>query len=199
MTSEERRVVGLRERKKAKTMASIQMNALRLFRELGYNGTTVEQIAEAAEISPSTFFRYFPTKEDVVLSDNYDPLIIAAFEEQPADLTPLQAVRSAIRMVMSDISQEELSAMRERSHLIMTIPELRGAMLNGFIGTLQMFAEIVGKRVGRSPDDLGVRTLAGAIIGVNISIMLYYVDDPNADIISLLDEALGKLEAGLSL
>lgn len=47
---------------KAKTMANVQMHALRLFRENGYHATTVEQIAEAAEISPSTFFSLFCNK-----------------------------------------------------------------------------------------------------------------------------------------
>ena len=63
---------GLRDRKKQKTRWSIQEHALRLFQEHGYDQTTVDQIAAAAEISPSTFFRYFKTKEDVVVQDEYD-------------------------------------------------------------------------------------------------------------------------------
>ena len=63
---------GLWERKKARTRAAIREHAFRLFREQGYDATTVDQIAEAAEVSPSTFFRYFPTKEDVVLQDDME-------------------------------------------------------------------------------------------------------------------------------
>lgn len=62
MSEDNRPPVGLRERKKAKTKAAIQQHALRLFRQQGYQATTVEQIAEAAEVSPSTFFRYFPPR-----------------------------------------------------------------------------------------------------------------------------------------
>src|SRR5215470_7669638 len=98
---------GLRERKKAKTRAAIQRHALQLFREQGYEATTVEQIAEAAEVSPSTFFRYFRTKEDVALYDDLDPLFIAAFEAQPAELSPVQAMRRAWRQVFTSVPTVE--------------------------------------------------------------------------------------------
>src|SRR5207245_89584 len=90
---------GLRERKKARTRASIREHALRLFREQGYQHTTVEQIAEAAEVSPSTFFRYFPTKEDVVLQDDMDIRMLEALRRQPPGLAPLAAFRAAVRQV----------------------------------------------------------------------------------------------------
>ena len=79
---------GLRERKKAKTRAAIQEVALRLFERQGYEATTIEQIAEAAEVSPSTFFRYFGSKEDVVVYDALDPILIEAWRKQPRRLGP---------------------------------------------------------------------------------------------------------------
>src|SRR2546430_1143928 len=97
---------GLRERKKARTRASIREHALRLFREQGYQHTTVEQIAEAAEVSPSTFFRYFPTKEDVVLQDDMDIRMLEALRRQPPGLAPLAAFRAAVRQVVAAYSTE---------------------------------------------------------------------------------------------
>src|SRR5580704_17255668 len=88
---------GLRERKKARTRASLREHALRLFREQGYQATTVEQIAAAAEVSASTFFRYFPTKEDLVLQDDMDTRMVEALERQPAGLRPVAAVRATVR------------------------------------------------------------------------------------------------------
>src|SRR5215469_17329630 len=94
----------LRERKKARTRAAIREHALRLFRENGYQKTTVEDIAAAAEVSPSTFFRYFPTKEDVVLQDDMDDRLFEAFERQPASLSPLAALRAAIREALATLT-----------------------------------------------------------------------------------------------
>ena len=93
----------LRERKKARTRAAIREHALRLFREHGYDATTVEQIAAAAEVSPSTFFRYFPTKEDVVLQDGFDDRMFEAFDRQPPSLTPIAALRVAMRETNRDV------------------------------------------------------------------------------------------------
>jgi AcrR family transcriptional regulator len=92
-------VLGLRERKKAKTKAAIQEHALRLFREQGYAETTVEQIAAAAEVSPSTFFRYFPAKEDTVLTDLIDRQTFEVMINAPAEMTPLEALRYAVNDV----------------------------------------------------------------------------------------------------
>src|ERR1700738_3871979 len=114
---------GWRERKKARTRASLREHALRLFREKGYQNTTVEQIAEAAEVSPSTFFRYFPSKEDVVLQDDFDPIAIEKFEALPAGLTPVAALRRALREAIDEASADELGQWRELTRLTMSVPE----------------------------------------------------------------------------
>jgi AcrR family transcriptional regulator len=199
LSQDERPKVGLRERKKAKTRAAIQEHALRLFRERGYDATTVEQIAEAAEVSPSTFFRYFPTKEDVVLYDAFDPVLVGAFRAQPAELGPIQALRGAMREAFEGVPAEELALLRERDALIRKVPELRARMLDEFGRNLQLLAELVAERTGRRADELAVRTLAGAIIGVGIAAWFTGGDDPMTDLVTQFDAAMAHLEAGLPL
>ncbi|QTD43013.1 TetR family transcriptional regulator [Sporosarcina sp. Te-1] len=199
MSKDAEQKVGLRERKKAKTMANVQTHALRLFRENGYHETTVEQIAEAAEISPSTFFRYFATKEDVVLSDNYDPLLVDAFENQPADLNLLQAVRNAMISGVNEITEDEWETIRQRNQLIMAVPELRAATLKNLTQMMQLLTQIAAKRVGRNSEDPAVRTFAGVVVGVNISLMEYSAEVSKFEFTKLLDEALEVVGNGLKI
>jgi AcrR family transcriptional regulator len=190
---------GLRERKKAKTRAAIQEHALRLFEEQGYDATTVEQIAEAAEVSPSTFFRYFPTKEDVVLYDALDPVFIAAFEAQPSDLTPIQAMRKALRAVFTNIPAEEMAKQWERGRLILSVPELRMRFWDQIAESFGMFATAIAKRVGRPVSDIDVITFTGAVGGALLAAMLASVDALEEDYIGVIDSALAYLEAGMPL
>jgi AcrR family transcriptional regulator len=190
---------GLRERKKARTRGGIQRHALRLFREQGYDETTVSQIAEAAEVSESTFFRYFPSKEDVVLWDDFDPRVIEVFLAQPPGVTPVQAVRVAIRKVLGDLTQEQQLELRERMDLMLAVPGLRTNMLEQMEAPIRLFAQMLAERSGRRPDDPAVRALAGAIMGVSIATMFAFAQEPGADILAMLDEGLAYLDAGLPL
>lgn len=190
---------GLRERKKAKTRAAIQRHALRLFRKQGYEATTVEQIAAAADVSPSTFFRYFPTKEDVVLYDPFDPILLAAFEAQPAELTPLQAMREAMHATITAMSAEDAAELWQRGMLILSAPDLRMRMLNDLVVTTQDLAEMVAARVGRRADEAPVRMFVGAVTGALLATFLASANDPNADLRALVDECLEYLDAGMPL
>jgi AcrR family transcriptional regulator len=191
--------VGLRERKKARTRAAIQAHALRLFRGQGYDATTVQQIIEEAEVSESTFFRYFPTKGDVVLSDDFDPLIVDAFRSQPPDLRPIQALRGAFRAVFDQLSAQEISEQQERMHLILSVPELRAVMLDQFASAMRLLAVVLAERTGRQPEDTAVLTLAGAVVGAVVAVTFAMGDDPTANFAARLDEAMAHLESGLEL
>jgi AcrR family transcriptional regulator len=161
-------VLGLRERKKIKTRATIRAQALRLFKEQGYTETSVEQIADAAEVSPSTFFRYFPAKEDVLLADDIDPILLEVLAEQPLDLPPLTAIRRAVTAVFARLSRDDMERELERQQLIYAIPELRQAVMTALYQSIDMIASATAARVGRSPDDFEVRVFAGAVAGAVI-------------------------------
>jgi len=194
---------GLRERKKARTRASIREHALRLFRAEGYQRTTVEKIAEAAEVSPSTFFRYFPTKEDVVLQDDMDVRLLEALERQPPELGAVAAVRAAARQMFASYTAADMEVLRETTALTLTVPEIRARALDEFARTIGAVAEALAKRAGRPADDLAVRTAAGAIIGVIMAITLPWEGWSEGtdfeDSFGGIDEALALLEAGLPL
>jgi AcrR family transcriptional regulator len=189
----------LRERKKAKTRAAIREHAMRLFMAQGYADTTVDQIADAAEVSPSTFFRYFPTKEDVVLGDDYDALMVEAFRAQPAGLTPMQAIRAAMRATFSDMSDEALAHERDRMRLVKAVPELRAAAMDDYTRSMRMLAELLAERIGRDPDEFGVQVFAGAVVGVALAAMQSDLGQSADDFTSVLDRGFELLESGLPL
>jgi AcrR family transcriptional regulator len=189
----------LRERKKAQTRAAIQSHALRLFREQGYDATTIEQIIEAANVSETTFFRYFPTKEGVVFQDTFDPLIVGAYQAQPPGLPPVPAMRAAFAALFAHMSAEQQAEQRERVALVLSVPRLRAAMLDQFAEAMQLLAGAMAERAGRRPDDFAVRTVAGALVGVMMAVLAAMADDPDADLASLIDQAIAHLETGLSL
>ena len=191
---------GLRERKKARTRALIQEHALRLFKEQGYEETSVEQIAEAAEVSPSTIFRYFPTKPDLVIYDDMDERLIEAFNAQPAELSALQAMRGAFLAGFSDIPGDQLALIAERERLLRTVPELRSAMIDELTRTVAEIAGLIGERAGRPANDDEVLALAGSIIGIIIA--AWFADDADgfsARLVRRVEVGIGLLETGFTL
>jgi AcrR family transcriptional regulator len=162
---------GLRERKKAKTRAAIREAAMNLFDQRGYDSTTVEQIAEAAEVSPSTFFRYFPTKEDVVLEDDWDAPMAAAVRSQPPEVPPAEALMAGMRSVVATATPADWAAERRRQRLFYEVPELRARYLQQLTSAIDLFAGVLAERAGKSEPDLESRAVAGAMIGVAMAIM----------------------------
>ena len=188
---------GLRARKKTRTRSAIRAHALRLFREQGYEATTMEQIAEAAEVSPSTLFRYFPTKKALVLGGGYfEPLILDALRTQPEPVDPLRAMRATFRSFFDSLSDDERANMQQALVLIASVPELRAAMLDEFAGAVNLLADAMTRRMPES-DEFAVRVLAGAVIGGMMVVVLRLADDPPADAGNLFDRAIGLIETGV--
>jgi AcrR family transcriptional regulator len=202
MTEVPARTDGLRERKKARTRAAIREHALRLFREQGYGATTIEQIAAAAEVSPATFFRYFPTKEDVVLQDDVDIVTLEALQAQPLDLGPIAAFRGAAVAARAQMSDEDMARFAETTELTFSVPEIRARALDELVRTTDVMTAAIAARVGRSPDDFASRMLAGAIIGVIMAATMPHAlaGVPDLDeLFDRIDAGLAHLEAGLPL
>lgn len=193
---------GLRARKKARTRSAIQRAALRLFREHGYAATTVEQVAEAADVSPSTVFRYFPGKEDLLVLSEHHSLggaVAAAFAAQPPDVSAVAALRAAVRAALADLPPADRAARLERDVALLAVPELWSANLGLLVRAIDELGELVARRAGRDPRDAAVRALTGAVLGLTVRVFLDAANDPDVDPAAALDEALAQLEAGLPL
>lgn len=189
---------GLRERKKAKTRQAIQEAAYRLIREQGYENTTVDQIAAAAEISPATFFRYFPTKEDALLQDEYDPLLIANWRKHLKDgVSPVSVCRRVIAETLGTLPAQDEELIRYRTKLLFETPQLRARMWDNWIETQGMLNELIAEQLGTDVRDIRVRTTSGALIGAMIAMFEVWTAQPERSLAEVLDQALAIVEAGL--
>ncbi|MFB7912533.1 TetR/AcrR family transcriptional regulator [Streptomyces sp. NPDC056061] len=191
--------LGLRERKKLRTRVGIRRATYRLIAEQGYDATTIEQIAERAEVSPSTVFRYFATKEDIVLSDGYDRFLEAELRRRPVDEPPLTSLRFVMTGALSAFlaAEEEL---RDRTRLMVEVPAVRARMTQSMCDTAKLLADVLAERSGRDPDDLEVRVFVAAVLGALREVALHWGEHGGrGDLVAMFDQALDTLEGGLTL
>ncbi len=183
----------LRERTDGiQTKAAIRQEALRLFLRNGFQETTLEEIAQAAAVSPGDLLNIYPSKTAIVMQDDLDALVLAAFNAQPPGIDPVAAFRNALRNVLSDLAPEQSVMVRQRALVIRNDAELRAALLTQFGGMVDRVAEVVAARVGPGPTTLAVRDLAGAFVCLIMSITLSASGEPLVDLIKRSDEALAQ-------
>lgn len=191
-------MTGLRERKKQQTRETIVREAVRLFRKRGYDHTTIADIADAADISPRTFFSYFDTKEAVVFND-FDELV-ARLGEQLERREPGSTAFDALRAWVADwVDTRDVTAAAEhaRRKLIRCTPALqaRDRVNRGVLERL--VAEHVAADLDVEPDSLRARMVSAAAVSALTTLGDTEPDDIPEDPMALVDEALAFLQGGL--
>jgi AcrR family transcriptional regulator len=188
--------MGLRERKKIRTRESICRAAMELVGSNGYASITVEQIAEAAEVSHATFFRYFPSKDSALLTNDLDKVAIAALAQQPAGIPTAQALRQALEITRTTLYDDKWKFERSRWRLAYSIPELRDLQHAEHRRTGAGLAEVECRRLGRQPDDFEVRVFFSALVG---AVLTALDKGTGRDLPDRLFQALDFVQAGMPL
>ena len=189
----------LRERKKARTREAIINAALDLFERDGYDNTTIEDIAAAAEVSPRTFFRYFESKLDLVMtrtdshSDDFGPLLAA----RPAGEGLLEALRE-ILLSQLDAQMEDPLVLREFQVMLST-PSLRNLAREHFYEEEAGLVQGVAAHLGLDEDDLSAHVIGSMIAGALwATVNRWVAEGAERDrIMPMLDEAFAVLAKGI--
>jgi AcrR family transcriptional regulator len=157
---------GLRERKKVRTRATLIEAAAELCLKQGYDNTTVEQIAAAAEVSPRTFSRYFPTKEFVItaMTEDMDGYLAAALERQPADINEYEALRRAHLEVFDPDTGYQTPGFKRMAVLIQIINHAESLRSSAFLHQREIEERsafvVMGRRMSVPASDPAVRMVA---------------------------------------
>jgi AcrR family transcriptional regulator len=191
---------GLRERKKLATRLALHEAALRLVAERGLDAVSVDDIAERADVSPRTFFNYFPSKVDAVLGLDPDHARqqADAVLARPADETPVQALRAVARAQAAEMAGDtELWPLRLQ--VIDAHPALLAQLAAAFGEAEGILAGALAERTGtRVGVDVHPTLLAGvAGVAMRTSLHRWLASDFTASLPDLVDEAWDLLTAGL--
>jgi AcrR family transcriptional regulator len=191
---------GLRERKKIATRQALHEAALRLVAERGLDGVSVDDIAARADVSPRTFFNYFPSKDDAVLGLDPDAAAAqaTAFLARPADETPVQALRA-----VAHAQAEEMATATElwplRLKVIDTSPALLARLAAVFGEGERVLSAAIAERSGVRVGVDAYPTLLAGVAGaaMRTSLHRWLATDFTASLPGLVDEAWDVLAAGL--
>jgi AcrR family transcriptional regulator len=187
----------LRLRRRIRTKQMVQREALALFADKGYDQTTVDDIAHAAAMSPRTFFRYFPTKEDVVLWDEYDERPLQdVWRARPGE-DPFAQLILWVREVIADIYHKDPELLLARIKLSFTVPEIRARFLDEQMTTVGPYLDQLADAIGAPRDDLRLPvTMAALFSAMLVATERWQRHDGRDDLLRLFDDAVAALAAG---
>jgi AcrR family transcriptional regulator len=194
---------GLRERKKARTHEALERAALDLFARQGFEHTTIEDIADACEVSPRTFFRYFSSKADVLFGGNLEERrcqMLALLEAQPATSSPLAALRAALLTIACEY-EEDRDRLATRMAIIEATPSLRASKSEQQRGWDDAVVELLGARAGRSGTSAGTLELrlvaAAGTAAFRAALEAWLAGPKSQSLTALVNAAFDRLAAGL--
>jgi AcrR family transcriptional regulator len=156
---------GLRERKRTAAMYRIQTEALDLFEQRGFDDVTVEEIAEASDVSPSSIYRYFGTKEELVLWDEFDPGMGPMLAAALSDAVPLDGIRRVMMDGIDGMSAADEQRLIRRLRLAALSPSLAQAGVARSYAFAEMVEQVLAQQLGRPVDDLEVQVFSHALLG----------------------------------
>jgi AcrR family transcriptional regulator len=191
---------GLRERKKAETRQALMAAAVRLAEDLGPDRVTVEAIADAAGVSPRTFFNYFTSKEDAIVGVNPSETsdLLDDLAARPADESPLEALHA---MAVAAAARLEAKAddMMARHRLIQAHPSLAVRRAARFSEVERALAEEVARRTGLhvDRDPYPMLAAATALSAVRVAVAAWQERDRPGPLADVLDETFTLLARGL--
>ena len=194
--------LGLRDRKKREMRRAIVKAAIRLCTERGVDAVTIEDIAAAVDMSPRSFYRYFATKEDALLSDNDERLraLRANLASRPVDEPILESVRAAVLAVERryEVESFEDGQLAARARLLVQSPEVMARSLGRLSGWEQAITDAVATRLGvDSSKDLRPRVLAASTVGaLRVALMSWVESEGSASLHKLMADALALVGSG---
>ena len=171
----------------------LEQVALALFSARGFDATTVDDIASAAGIGRRTFFRYFPSKNDVVWGAFAEGLDELRAHLADADGPLLDGLREAI-LAFNALPPEYEQAHRERMGLILTVPALQAHSTLMYAAWRAVVAEHVAARTGQEPDDLVPQVAAHSCLGAALTAYEHWLRAPGTSLEDLLSQALDALD-----
>jgi TetR/AcrR family transcriptional regulator, regulator of mycofactocin system len=183
-------------RRRVTSQAELEQVAFELFAANGFEQTTVGNIAAAAGIGRRTFFRYFPSKNDIPwgLFDLELERMRARLKACPRDVQLMDAIRVAL-IDFNKVEPAQIPRHRRRMELILRVPALLAHSTLRFAAWREVIAEFVADRTGQRPDSLAPQAIAHAILGVSVAAYERWLDDEGADLGALLDSAMRQLGA----
>lgn len=190
---------GLRARKKLRTRRTIERVAFDLFEQRGFDATTIDEIAAAADIAPRTFFHYFPTKEDVVIADYMVRLeqIVAAMEVGPSDQGPWVVLRKAFLSAAADYETERDQLLR-RFRIIQASPSVAARNLQLQARWEDAVTSAVSKWFDNADGDIRPTLIAGAALAaMRASLRLWLIGEGSSRLPDHVAYAFDLLEDGL--